>query len=155
NQVEKPKPEGEKLGEGGRFPVKVTAELLMRTLPGSLQQIEGYQYNAPLLVNSRTVIREYEVPRPNNIREGVTLTDSRSIWLADEGSNRVIRVDTVTGAVQNFEVPSEDAVGPHSLYVGADNSLWVSGLFHGIIANLDPTTEKWRVWRIPKSNDGT
>jgi streptogramin lyase len=124
------------------------AALLTRTLTGPMQQLEGYEYGAPLLVNERTVIREFEVPAPNAVREAVTLDDPRTLWLADVSSNRVIRVNADTGAVRDFEVPSQRPVGPHTLVRGADGALWVAPFFNGIVARLDPKKEQWKTWTL-------
>jgi len=68
-----------------------TAKLLAGALHGPLQEVRGYTYGAPLLVNTRTVIREYQVPEPNAIREAVTLDDASTLFAADVSSNRVFR----------------------------------------------------------------
>jgi virginiamycin B lyase len=130
-----------------------TAALLAKTMIGPLQEIEGYKHGAPLLVNARTVIREYEVPAPNAVREAITLDDPRTLWLADVSSNRVIRVDTESGALRNFEVPAKKAVGPHTLVRGRDGALWVAPFFNGIVARLDPKSEQWKVWPLSTGSD--
>lgn len=125
-----------------------TAALLARTLKGPLQEISGYEYGAPLLVNARTVIREYEVPRPNAIREGLTLNNPRQLWLADVSANRVIRVDAETGALRAFEVPSKKLMGPHTLVRDKDGALWIAPFFNGIVARLEPDRRKWQTWEL-------
>lgn len=139
-------PEPERVYSGGE--AAPTAALLARTLRGPLQELEGYEYGAPLLVNERTIIREYEIPGPNAIREAVTLEDSRALWVADVSANRVIRVDAVTGALRDFEVPSERIMGPHTLVRGNDGALWVAPFFNGIVARLEPNREQWQTWDL-------
>jgi streptogramin lyase len=131
-----------------------TAALLSRTLVGPLQELSGYQYGAPLLVNARTVIREYEVPRPNAVREAVTLNDSRELWLADVSSNRVIRVDAATGAQRDIQVPGERLMGPHTLVRGEDGALWVAPFFNAIVGRLDPKSEQWKTWQLATDEGG-
>jgi streptogramin lyase len=104
------------------------------------------------LANARTVIREYEIPRPNAIREAITLDDPEKIWVADVSANRVIRVDTKTGALRNFEIPSKRVTGPHTLRRGQDGSLWITPLFNGIVSRLDPKTESWTLWPLEPVN---
>jgi streptogramin lyase len=125
-----------------------TAALLARSLVGPLQQIEGYKYGAPLLATPRMVIREYEVPTPNAVREAVTLDDPSVLWMADVSSNRLIRVDAVTGALRDFPIPSDRLMSPHTLLRGGDGSLWATPFFNGIVARLDPKSEQWKVWRL-------
>jgi streptogramin lyase len=139
-------PEPQRVYSGGE--AASTGSLLARTLQGPLQELEGYEYGAPLLVNERTIIREYEIPRPNAIREAVTLDDPSALWVADVSANRVIRVDAATGALRDFEVPSERIMGPHTLLRGTDGALWVAPFFNGIVARLDPDRGQWKTWNL-------
>lgn len=139
-------PDPERVYSGGD--AEPTAALLARTLTGPLQELEGYQYGAPLLVTPRTVIREYEVPAPNAVREAVTLADPGVLWAADVSSNRIIRVDAVTGALRNFPIPVDRPMGPHTLVRADDGALWATPFFNGFVARLDPKTEQFKVWRL-------
>ncbi len=129
-------------------PVVPTTALLARTLTGPLQTVSGYQYGAPLLVNAHTVIREYDVPRPNAVREALTLDDPGVIWLADVSSNRVIRLDTSTGATRTLEVPSALPTSPHTLMRDRQGALWVAPFFNGEVARLDPKSEHFTTWQL-------
>jgi streptogramin lyase len=154
----------EEFGRGADIPVPVAngvysagdsegaGKLLARTMTMPMQSVEGYQYNAPLLVNSRTVIREYEIPRPNAIREAITLDDPTQIWVADVNSNRIFRVDETSGAVRSYEIPSKHAIGPHTLRRAQDGSLWITPLFNAIVSRFDPKTEKWTLWPLDPVN---
>jgi streptogramin lyase len=125
-----------------------TGALIAKNLVGPLQEVKGYQYGAPLLTNARTVIREYEVPMPNAVREAVTLDDPGKLWLADVSSNRIIRVDARSGAMRDFSVPLDRPMGPHTLVRGADGALWATSFFHGTVARLEPASAKWQVWTL-------
>jgi cytochrome c len=129
------------------------AAVLSRSLVGPFDELEGYQYGAPLLVNARTVIREYEVPRPNTIREAVTLDDPGALWAADVSSNRMIRIDAATGATRAYEVPVKSAMGPHTLVPGHDGQLWVTSFFPGTLARLDTRNGQWKTWEL-RAPDG-
>lgn len=131
-----------------------TAALLTRSLKGPLQELSGYGYGAPLIVNERTVIREYEVPHPNAIREAITLADSRMLWAADVSANRIVRIDAVTGERRDFEIPSPKLMGPHTLVRARDGALWVAPFFNSIIARLDPHSERWQTWQIATQEGG-
>jgi streptogramin lyase len=124
-----------------------TAKLLAGALRGPLQEVRGYKYGAPLLVNSRTVIREYAVAEPNAIREAVTLDDPRTLFAADVSSNRIFRIDTVSGAVRTLTIPGTDLLGPHTLVRGADG-LWITAFFPGHVARLDPKSETFKLWSL-------
>jgi streptogramin lyase len=129
-------------------PVEPTTALLARTMHGSFQEVTHYTYGAPVIADERTVIREFEVPRPNAIREGLTLNDPGVIWLADVSANRVLRLDTSTGAVRALDIPSDKPADPHTLLSDRDGDLWVAPFFNGIISRLNPRTEKWSVWPL-------
>ncbi|HSD73759.1 MAG TPA: carboxypeptidase regulatory-like domain-containing protein [Steroidobacteraceae bacterium] len=131
-----------------------TTVLLARSMTGSFQELAGYSRGAPLAVDARTVIREYEIPRPNAVREAVTLADPGTIWAADVSANRVIRVDATTGAQRDYPIPSERLMGPHTLVRGRDGSLWVAPFFNGIVARLDPATEQWKTWQLSTGSGG-
>jgi cytochrome c len=128
------------------------AAVLSRALVGPMDRVEGYQYGAPLLVNARTVIREYEVPRPNAIREAVTLGSPDSLWAADVGLNRVIRIDAASGATRDYEVPVKTVMGPHTLVPASDGKLWVTSFFPGTVALLDPASGQWKTWDLRAPN---
>jgi hypothetical protein len=127
-------------------PLEPTTALLARSMHGSFQEVTHYAYGAPVIADEHTVIREFEVPRPNAIREGITLNDPGAIWLADVSANRLLRVDTATGAVRALGIPSDKPADPHTLVADRDGDLWVAPFFNGILSRLDPKTEKWTVW---------
>jgi streptogramin lyase len=127
------------------------ARLLADSLRGSLQEVRGYTYGAPLLANSRTVIREYEVPEPNAIREAITLDDPGAVFAADVSSNRIFRIDTSSGAIRALRIPGPDLLGPHTLVRGRDG-LWIGPFFPGHVARLDPKSESWKLWPLGPAN---
>jgi virginiamycin B lyase len=124
-----------------------TAKLLAGALRGPLQEVRGYHYGAPLLVNARTLIREYAVPEPNAIREAVTLDDPHTLFAADVSSNRIFRIDVDSGAVRALTIPGPDLLGPHTLVRGNDG-LWITPFFPGHVIRLEPRTETWKLWSL-------
>ena len=127
------------------------AKLLANALRGPQQEVRGYSYGAPLLVNSRTVIREYAVPEPNAIREAVTLDDPHTLYAADVSSNRVFRINADSGAVTALTIPGPDLLGPHTLVRGHDG-LWISPFFPGHVVHLEPKSMTWKLWRLTPAN---
>jgi streptogramin lyase len=140
-----PSSAGESVYSGGQ--PGPTAKLLAGALHGPLQEVRGYAYGAPLIVNARTVIREYEVPEPNAIREAVTLDDASALYAADVSSNRIFRIDTVSGAIRTLTIPGPDLLGPHTLVRGSDG-LWIGPFFPGHLARLDPKSETFKLWPL-------
>lgn len=124
------------------------AEIMARHFTGRMDSIQGYDYGAPLIVTPDTVIKEYEVPRPNAIREAVMIGDPPKLYAADVAANRLIRVDVATGRQEDLEVPSAEIMGPHTLIKGKDDSLWVGAFFNGYAAVLDTEDDSWQVRKL-------
>ena len=113
---------------------------------GAMDEIDGYDYGAPLIVNEKTVIKEYEVSGPNAIREAVLLPETNELWAADVSSNRMYAIDVATGRQRYLEVPAEGDVGPHSLFRDADDTLWITPFFDSVVSHYDPRDETWKTW---------
>lgn len=122
--------------------------LLSRDPAGGTKAPQGYGYGAPLAVTVDTSIREYEVPGPNAIREAISLGTPAQLYVADFLGDRLVRIDVASGAQETIPVPFDRASGPHTLVRGADDSLWLSGVFNGFVGHLDPQTEQWQVWHL-------
>jgi streptogramin lyase len=142
-----PAPAGENISLGDD--PTVTGKLLARTLQGPMRQVRGYQYGAPLIATPRTTIREFEVPAPNAIREAVPFDGTKYLYAADVSANRLIRIDTRSGAVRDFAVPGATPRFPHTLVPGSDG-VWVGPFDPGSLMRFDPRTEQWRIWPLGK-----
>ncbi|HEY4212461.1 MAG TPA: carboxypeptidase regulatory-like domain-containing protein [Steroidobacteraceae bacterium] len=140
-------PSGDNVYSGGD--PAPTAKLLVEALQGPLREVRGYQYGAPLIVTSRTTIREFEVPAPNAVREAVPFDGTDYLYAADVSSNRLFRIDTRTGAVKALTAPGKDPMGPHTLVPG-DGGVWATSFFPNTLMRLDPRTEQFKIWRLNK-----
>ena len=125
-------------------------DYLARRFPGRMNELSGYEWGAPLIVTPRTRIAEYEVPRPNAIREAVVRGsgDERSLYVADVSSNTLFRINVATGARSRLQVPYAAPFGPHSLHKAADGSLWATPFFPTALSHLDVKTGQWRSWPL-------
>jgi virginiamycin B lyase len=138
-------PSGDNVYSGGD--PAPTAKLLNEALRGPLLEVRGYSYGAPLIVTARTIIREFEVPPPNAVREAVPFEGTNYLYAADVSSNRLIRIDTRSGAVKDYPIPGKELWGPHTLVPGADG-IWASPFFPGALMRFDPHAEQWKLWRL-------
>ncbi len=129
-------------------------DLLSKHFIGPLTTLQGYEYNAPLAVTPTTVIKEYEVARPNAIREAVIMGSPPKLWVADVDSNRIISIDVASGVQKDFIVPTDLFIGPHTLVTGKDDSLWIAPQFNATVARLDTVTEKWSLWHLQTESGG-
>jgi cytochrome c len=123
---------------------------LVRRFPGRMNELTGYVWGAPLIVTPRTRIAEYEVPRPNAVREAVVRGSGseRSLYVADVSSNTLIRINVETGTQSKLQIPYATPFGPHSLHKAADGSLWATPFFPTALSHLDVKTQQWRTWPL-------
>lgn len=127
-------------------PGEAVAATLAGQFKDGMEQLSGYDYGAPLIVTKDTVIREYEVPEPNAIREAMMLGSPAKLWVADVSTNRMYSIDVATGAQTYHDVPYDGVSGPHSLHRAHDGSLWITPFFPSVIARLDPVEGSWQTW---------
>lgn len=120
--------------------------------PARMNEVSGYKWGAPLAVTTRTSISEYELPRPNAVREAVMLGKDRQLYVADVASNRILKVDPATGRFKALEIPWTGPVGPHSLHRGPDGSLWIAPFVSSVVARLDVEQETWKTWPMKDIN---
>jgi streptogramin lyase len=115
-----------------------------------MNELGGYDWGAPLIVTPRTRIAEYEVPRPNAVREAVVRGSGRerSLYVADVSSNTMFRINVETGAQSTLQIPHAAPFGPHSLHKAADGSLWATPFFPTALSHLDVKTQQWRTWPL-------
>jgi cytochrome c len=125
---------------------------LAKNFPGRMNDVSGYRWGAPLAVTPRTSIAEYELPRPNAVREAVLLGNPRQLYVADVSSNRILKVDPATGRYKALEIPWNGPVGPHSLHRGPDGSLWIAPFVSSVVSRLDVTTQTWKTWPMKDIN---
>lgn len=126
---------------------------LTRSFPGRMNELQGHDWGAPLAVTPATVIREYELPRPNAVREALLLGEPPQLYVADVASNTIFTVDPQTGFSGQLQVPSDIVSGPHSLHRGADDALWIAPFVSSVVARLDTATQDWRTWPM-RTADG-
>jgi cytochrome c len=118
-----------------------------------MRELTGYEWGAPLAVTPRTTIAEYEVPRPNAVREALLLGKDQQLYVADVASDLIIRIEPATGKQTPLTIPGPSPIGPHSLHRGADGSLWMAPFVSSVVARLDVNTQQWQTWPM-KSVDG-
>lgn len=117
-----------------------------------MEYVSGYDWGAPLAVTGKTAILEYEVPRPNAIREALLLGSPKQLWAADVASNAIVRIDPDSGYTTSIDVPADTPVGPHSLHRGSDGSLWMAPFITSVVGRLDVESETWDTWPMRTVN---
>jgi streptogramin lyase len=112
----------------------------------AMDAFEGYDYGAPVIATPQTMIREYEIPEPNAVREALLIDGT--LWVADVNSSNMIRIDTESGEQGIVTIPSDLPVGPHTMHHDADDGFWVTPLYNGQVNHFDTSTEEWETWRL-------
>ena len=135
------------VGDGPRV-----IDYLSANFTDRMDSVSGYDWGAPLAVTPQTAIMEYEVPRPNAIREVLLLGEPKQLWAADVASNAIVKIDPESGYTSSLEVPSDTPVGPHSLHRGPDGSLWVAPFITSVVGHLDVNDGTWDTWRMQTVN---
>ena len=123
-------------------------KFLTDRFPGRMGEVSGYSWGAPLAVTPKTAIYEYELPRPNAIREAVLLGNPQKLYAADVSSSRILTVDPVTGKTGVIDIPWKDPVGPHSLHRDPDGSLWITPFVVSAVSHLDVNTGTFRMYPL-------
>jgi len=127
-------------------PGREVAATLARHFAGTMRELFDYDRGAPLAVTRDTVIREYEIPGTNAVREAMMLGSPPKLWVADVATNRMYAIDVATGEQEYLEVPYDGVSGPHSLHRSRDGALWITPFFPSVIARLDPIEHSWKTW---------
>ena len=124
------------------------ADILSNYFTGTMEVLDHFDYGAPLAVTTDTVIREYEIPRPNAVREALMAGTPPKLWVADVSSNRMFAIDVASGEQEIHEIPTKMTMGPHSLHPGKDRSLWITPFFPTVLTHLDPDKGTWQKWEL-------
>lgn len=120
------------------------------TLPKSPEDLPAYQKLARTFTgdSTRIVYVEYEVG--GKFPWSAVPDKDGNIWIPYNGTvNKVAKLDPNTGALENFLVPSSDALRIHSAVPAADGSVWFSEQFKNKIAKLNPKTKEITEYEAP------
>ena len=106
---------------------------------------------------TRTIITEYDLPRPVAMPHDVVVDSDGMAWYSDFGQQFIGRVDPNTGNVTEFPIPvlkKGFPMGTLDLQLDKEQNLWVSLMYQGGIAKFDRKTEQFQVYPIPKEWQG-
>lgn len=128
----------------------VVSKTLAKKLTGETftnYPLEKYKQlpNAPLGATSKTVIREYRLLTDGWTREVAMSSSTPYAWLAEDNKHRIGRLDTNTGYVRWYPVPS-NVKGPHTINADAAGNFWISMEESFDVGLFDPKAEKWTTY---------
>jgi streptogramin lyase len=106
---------------------------------------------------TKTVITEYDLPRPIAMPHDVLLDSEGMAWYSDFGDQFIGKLDPKTGKVTEYPIPvlkKGFPLGTLDLQLDKQENVWVSLMYQGGIAKFDRKTEKFQVYPIPKEWQG-
>ena len=100
----------------------------------------------------------YAVPsgvqaKKNHRPYGMAVDGNGKLWFAEEGSNRVGKVDTKTGEIGEFVLPNiaEDAL-PKRMNTDAQGNVWMGIYYANKLVKIDYRTDKFTFFTLPTDN---
>ncbi|MEN8159029.1 MAG: carboxypeptidase regulatory-like domain-containing protein [Myxococcota bacterium] len=120
---------------------------------------------APSPAARRAVVEEWDLGSRASMQHDVVVHPDGRIYSVDGSQDQLHRLDPTTGERDAWDVPQENVplggifgetrgpvsqtavsrVGPHSLQVAPDGSLWLTLAIGNLLAHFDPETERFTI----------
>jgi virginiamycin B lyase len=98
------------------------------TFPKSPEDMPNYQetVHAPWSDEALKIVYvDYEMPTPNSMPWSAVEDKDGKFWIPFYGdANKIARLDSVTGQVEEFQAPNEGTAAIHSAVPASDGSVW-------------------------------
>lgn len=93
-----------------------------------------------------------EVPTGGSRPYGIVVNSRGIPWVAEFGSNKLLRIDPETMTLTEVELPNEDS-RPRRLVTTADNKVWYGDFARGYLGRYDPDNGEFTEWPMPSGAD--
>jgi len=103
--------------------------------------------------DTKVIITEYDLPRPDSIPHDAAVDANGMIWYCDFNEGIIGRLDPRTGEVKEWQDPSERPGFPggfQALELDSEGNSWAGRHEYNGIAKFDKKTEKFTNWSIPQ-----
>lgn len=102
----------------------------------------------PLVPDAGLTIKEYDLRTDGWTRELALTPDSPYVWLIEDNTDRLGRLDRKTGKVKWIPVPTQDGQpqGPHTINVDREGNLWITLEESYALARFNTKTEEWKIY---------
>jgi len=106
---------------------------------------------------TKVIYTEYDLPQRTRQPHDV-IVDSRGFaWYASFGEQILGKVDPVTGAVTEYDIPllkPKMPTGILAVRFDEDENVWMGMQFQGGVTKFDRKTEKFQTWSLPPELNG-
>lgn len=123
------------------------------------------EFTAPPPPAVPAVVTEWDLGVPGSMQHDIVVHPDGTIYSVDTNQDRLYRLDPRTDERRSWAIPGGDLplggvfgnvgtlvapnsnahVGPHSLQVAPDGSIWVTLCLGNQVGRFDPATEKWTI----------
>ena len=106
---------------------------------------------------TRVIYTKYDLSPATRQPHDVIVDSDGYAWYASFGEQVLARVDTKTGAVKEWDIPTLKPglpTGVLGVEFDRDENIWLGMQFQGGVAKFDRKTEKFQIWRLPPELDG-
>jgi streptogramin lyase/mono/diheme cytochrome c family protein len=86
---------------------------------------------------------------------GITVAGDGSVWWAEDTADRMVRVDPVTGKVEEFKIPFDGVAYPRRMSHDTRGDIWVGLWNAGLLMKLDYETKQMSFFAPPTETPGT
>jgi streptogramin lyase/mono/diheme cytochrome c family protein len=125
---------------------------------GSIWETAGNQVR--MLNTSTKEFKFFDTPSYLATKEptgayGITVAGDGSVWWAEDTADRMVRVDPVTGKVEEFKIPFDGVAYPRRMSHDARGDIWVGLWNAGLLMKLDYETKQMSFFAPPTETPGT
>jgi virginiamycin B lyase len=86
---------------------------------------------------------------------GITVAGDGSVWWAEDGADRMSRIDPATGKVEEYKIPFDGVAYPRRMSHDARGDIWVGLWNAGLLMKVDYETKQMTFFAPPTETSGT